>query len=1484
MSDSIEVMAVLLPEGKRDVRVRVRWILREDASGDIMFPLPEDSFLVELVEGGSGPVVEQRTVVPHPYVMLDPPRTLVELATTPDGKPYSNLLPSPHPWKPVDPAQDDLTGPNNSTLALGVAHLLGHSSPARVHRQLVDLASEALRSMGRGAMRADTRPATEEELKAWAELFATMVRRFPRHPADLPGHVRSRLKSFGRIPAAREVFPWVEAILPPDAAASARAFAALLWLLSNAGDEAARIAGEAGNIRGLMGMRAGQGGELLDYWCDAGLTMADHPTEVCPPARQGARVVAAEAFGLGTDFPLSSGQTGEDLKVRVTRQRPPALKKSGFYRFAPDLPFNKCKAGTFRLRKDAFDAVRDTQVGSHPPPDGSQFSAWVDYDLVSSFHVDKGHELTPADLETMFLRAKPVTGDGLVGLRIVRRRPSASDYDYAFNVYCLWDGASKAMQKYFDHPETQPPIDELRPFLVTRRYSYRRDLAGNAFQDKGRIAALELLAKPPHEALLGRPTSIEQMGAAVAYPTPSSTEQCAQLSLSLRDLFPAKDAPPEVRWEKQGGGRPDQFDAQGIWTVEKARPGTDALPDAALPQRYRLWITGVDVFGQESALVPVVGSEPPDEQGAARTIFVPRWRSAPSAAEETTCTRDGEKLVARWKVAPQELIGSSVGDYYRLPLKAEIAMMRRPIRDIRKPAAAFLTAEQDELNTALARRVEARAAEGWEVWDRRYADVKSTGAQEAEFALSLGDKGYEYVALISHAIPEDRLKFVQQDSVQLVRYLRRSTGADGKDRFDEERWTVPAQGPGSQYRNHPRFSPCAESQAATALPPADQFPPLDLQSFAPDFVPAKPVQGAVGIDRDQVLAKIIELKHVENGTELGTAQRLLIDTAIQRLEQPVKDPKELDRLLNNEFTRQAAQSREKSHPIIGFRGAVRLKWSAKRRLDAVPVAQYRVYAARCPWPLPSNSPLATLENGVLSFDGGKTPATITATPQFVVLHVPGGGTWTGLAFLDGKLAKVRGLQSAEFAIPSRSDPPAGLKLQVALTGGELVTTCEGPLSSSIAHYEVALPVGGGYREFGAWWLCAADCTNKETWWDANGQPKFLALALAATIAPLPIQRLQAACAIKLLDAVHPDDYDKWRDFLPTALPKDGVALFPRTVVNWDADEVKGSEQYIFIERQTQADEPARPVSRDPAWGLLRAIQAAPVGSPWDDQYKALRPWLLGETSPAPDDDFEPDTRRFFFKLESQAAWKLKDAAMKRDEHDAPVPGTFVDYFDLPPSEGGGVQPSLGETLVRYRAFKAVDLMPDAGPPELADFGSRFLLSGPSAWTGWMRPEWPRLTITHTAKATAREDKPLVTFSARSQYASGSLVYSRVATAPFFFRVALRRNVAQALASGAASRFDVLVGELMQVPLVNNPQAPKIVTQDDSLERDEPASDCVASYSIVSELVWRNGGANGGERVLRMFDERHSFAAKVPALSGTAEARLEIDLTIVVGGA
>ncbi len=1484
MSEFIEVMAVLLPSVNQNVCVRVRWIVREASTGDVVFPLPEDSFLVELVQTGSSNVVEQRTVCPHPYVMIDPPRKLIELSKTPDGKPYPNLLPLPHPWRPIDPAKGDLTAPDSSTLALGVAHLLGHSSPSRVHRQLVDLAADALRSMEREGMRADTSSATAEEIEIWAELFATLIRRFPRHPSELTGHVRSRLKSFGRIPTAAEVFPWVEKALPVDAGACARALASQLWLLSKIGADAARIAGEAANIRGLMGMRAGQGGELLDYWCDATLTMADQPTQICPPARQGARVVVSEAFGLGADFQLSPGQTGRDIKVRVTRQRSAELEKSSFYSFPPDLPFDTCKAGTFRLSKDAFDAVRDTLVSDRPPPDASKFSAWVDYEIVSSFHVDKGHELTVDDIETMFLRAKPVTGDGLVGLRIVLHKSTEADYDYAFNVYCLWEGASEAMQKYFDKPATDPPIDELRPFLITRRYSFRRDLAGNAFQDPGRISALRLLDDPPHEALLGLPSSIEQAGAAVAYPSPSATKQCAQLSISLRDIFPSNGAPPEARWEKQGGGRPDQFDAQGIWTVERTRPGTSELPDSALPQRYRLWITGVDVFGQESAPVPVVGSEPPDEQGPARTIFVPRWRSAPSAAEETTCTRDGERLLVEWTVAPQELIGSSVRDYYRLPLKAEIVMMRRPIRDTRKPTNSSQAIGQVEINTVLERSVDARAAEGWEVWCRTHADVKSTDRQKVEFALLLGDKGYEYIALISHAVPDDRLRFVQQDSLQLVRYLRRGTGADNKSRFDEDKWAVPAQGPGSQYRNHPRFSPSAESQAVAALPPEDKFPPLDLQAFAADIVRAKPVRGVVGVDRDQVLAKIIELKDLDDRRkERGTARRLLIETAIRRLEEPPQDPMSFETLLDNLFTREDAQPREKSHPIIGFRGAVRLKWSAKRRTDAVPVSQYRVYSARCPWPLPKTSPVATFANGVLEFEGGKPPASVADRPQFVVLHEPGGRTWTGLVFLDGASVKVKGLQPAEFVIQSRGDPPVGVNLRVALAGAELVTVCEGPLSATTVHsYEVTLPVGGGYREFGAWWLCAADCTNKESWWDANGEPKFFGLALAATIAPLPIQSLHAAAATKVLDAVHRDDFDKWRDLLPSALPKDGVALFPRTVVSWDAEELAGNEQYIFLERQTQTDESAPGVRRDPAWSLLRAIQAAPVGSPWDDQYKALRPWLLAESSPVPDGDFEAETLRFFFKLDTSAGWALKSAAMTRDKQGVPVPATFIDYFDLPPIDGGGVQPSLGETTVRYRAYKALDLMPDAGPPTSDQFGSRFLVSTPSAWTSWVRPEWPRLTVSHTTKPTPRNSQPLVKFSARSEFAGVSLGHSKSATAPFFFRVALRREVAQALAPSTASKFGVLVGELIQVPLTADPGATSVGTQDDSLERDEPGTPCSATYRVVSELVWRDGGANGVERVLRMFDEPHVIAAMVPVVSGAAEARLDIDLRIVVG--
>lgn len=179
--------------------------------------------------------------------------------------------------------------------------------------------------------------------------------------------------------------------------------------------------------------------------------------------------------------------------------------------------------------------------------------------------------------------------------------------------------------------------------------------------------------------------------------------------------------------------------------------------------------------------------------------------------------------------------------------------------------------------------------------------------------------------------------------------------------------------------------------------------------------------------------------------------------------------------------------------------------------------------------------------------------------------------------------------------------------------------------------------------------------------------------------PLPIGSLRVTTPTKFVDqSPAPDQYGNLHEFLPAALPKEGMALFPRAIVSWSADEVADGSEYIFLERQTEQEFSAMARGPDPEWAMLKAIQSSPVGAPWDPKYAALESWLLGNASPSPGDEISTGEHpASFFPIDGRAAWTLKMLKMQRGS----LTPNFIDYFDKPPREGGS-SVIMGEERVR----------------------------------------------------------------------------------------------------------------------------------------------------------------------------------------------------------
>lgn len=1505
MTNTVKVMAAMLPSSAADVTIRVRWVLaetdavvtRSGTADKVSFPHAEDRFLVTLTDEDTG---QQRTqeAYPRSYVMLDPPRerkTLSQHPSNPNGG-FVDWLPDGDVtnWAPIDPRNAVLVDPAMplKSKALGVGHLLRYSHAEEVAMRVRRLARDKLDQLRRskaarfGAM-------DDSELDIHAAVFAATLNLAPYHPVELFGKLRTILVEQAQV---QSMPGWLlEALTGSEQSVAAAPesinarLAALVHLMleKDLRISAVTIAKEAADMRGLMALRASQGGTVIDYWCDFGKADSDAPTQACDPASQGRVCLVAEAFGAGLDFRVPLADAGHRWRVDVEHIA------------AIGAPY---QAGSWTLPRSAGLAVQNSGTSSFPPPAPGSFTASVDYQLVSSHAVDATLPFEE-QLEKMMAFAKPVTGDGQLTIQVARAPGTldeAFEFDYPYNVYCVWDGESScALQSWFDEPAPQSPptLDQLRPFLVTRRYSHRRDI--EPALSPARIAALKLLTEPPQEATLGMPDSITNIDGEVPYPSRADGQAQARLSISLRDIMPSPGhAALGVKWERRGGGRPDEYDETNLWTVELPRPGTGALGAGRLPQRYRLWVTAVDIFEQESAPVEVFAREPGEDDDTAAypaAIFVPRWRSPPPPPDEveTVYTAATQRLEVEWTVGRQLPLGTAT-DIPRLALDADVVVMRRPIREIIAAAPTLAMLTDSGANPVMQRAIAGHEAEGWMQWRCETIEGPAVPGTPWRIGWTLGeaDRGYEYRAVIGHSVPKDLRKFLHRDSVQTVRYLVRSGTGPDDVRYDEQYWQVPESGELARFRNHPAFSPAARSDVATAMPEARELPGFGVQFSTAGLVVAAPVLGVQGIDRDLALAKFIMLRDADATGELSTARKLMIDAALARMQAGGLGggaSAMVRALIRNEFTAAdlGGEKRATQHPIIGLRGAVHLRWSDTHSgKQHVPTVLYRVYTAR--------GAASHEVHARIRCTGADTFTVITQARKFnlarpAMILIDGESKWTGLATREVDVLTVRGLGDS---LVTNQAPQVGADYDCWIFEAYVAAELKPELEPGQDEFEAALPVAGGHSETAIWWLAAVNCINEENWLRADGTPAMLTLHLRETIVPMPPVRLEARAPRNFeTEAATEAAYDalRARQVLPDLLQRNEGPIFPRTILTWDPAEYGAAEQYLLIERQEESAAGALKAlaAADPAWGLLKAIETQAAGAPWSEDYRALVPWLEGDASPQPPEGMEPAQREYFFPTTvpgDHAAWNLKDAGML-PASDQPWKNarSFADYFASPPADGDRASLTRGERRVRYRSYKMVDLNPGLPGPDPAAFDSRYLVSEPSAWTAWVKADWPPFTFAHAVTSTPRADAPLVRFNVSSGFASvraSGMHPQAIDGSELFFRVEIRRQLDTAFGE---SRTTTLVGELLAIPIPDMQQPIAVQTADYSLERDGPGAAAQAIYTCSASLVARSE-SNGRrvDTVLRMADTAPQFKVDVAATTGSGEQAVTVDLRILIG--
>lgn len=344
---------------------------------------------------------------------------------------------------------------------------------------------------------------------------------------------------------------------------------------------------EAQQTRDFLSLRSLQGGELVDFWCNP----RELANECADASSRGLKYPAAELAGLG----CTVGRfTDSDLDYWITRQAHIQVKvelgqRNGNVTIPTDGSQLPRYAGSIRRARAEGSSLPPTPPSRQRPPR-------LNFDFLQSNVEDPDRIADGASITTTHVRH--VTGDGLIQV-LMQFDNTTTLHAAGFNVYGMWE--SPETEQYFRDPTLQPVLQDLRRWLITRRYSVSRDLANSLSQ----AAISRLNQDPPSEPVFFRPSSATDHG-----PVNNQTFRGVPLPVNVQNpgaLVFAFDL-------RRGTEFADGWDPRGridtSWSPRRRRDGNTSGDQ---PQGYRFWVTSIDTFGQESSPVPVRTADPSSE-------------------------------------------------------------------------------------------------------------------------------------------------------------------------------------------------------------------------------------------------------------------------------------------------------------------------------------------------------------------------------------------------------------------------------------------------------------------------------------------------------------------------------------------------------------------------------------------------------------------------------------------------------------------------------------------------------------------------------------------------------------------------------------------------------------------------------------------------------------------------------------------------------
>lgn len=1500
---NIVAVAALLREGQGDPVCVVRWALGDSGTE---LPRADDVFDVEVKLDGT--VVATSEVRPMNYAMLDPGRV-----EHPDPGTGRIWLVAAQPSGPIDPAASDQGDLTKS--AIGVIHLLQPTSTPRLRVRGGRVLMKAFEQVA--ATHHALASLSRDDMAESAILFADALIRANIPATHLPVLLRTEFKA---LLADRSDGPLLSIARGRLRRFSHAALVTQALALPYMLEQLAEVFDESLQVRSHIRYAALSGGTMIDYWNDP-FNKGIPPDE----AARGKVWPSSELLGLGCRVVLPADiidaaitSRANAITVRVThRARKFPVSDPAALGLASLADIEEVFLDSDQLTFNSFDAPplnfaqfrRAFKLGSSHPPQPPA-AAYIDHGMLRVVLAQRVNEE----------QGEPSIGfrSGDSKIEIVIKKPGPAPFagpdertNTAYNVYGVWEGAP-GFDAYFSDPDSdphnKPTLEELRPWLMTRRYSYAKDLQ-LAFPDMdgGAHPALqEAMMRPSWHSLLSRPDQLQDETSTDITPLPDvGADGDAVFTFDLRTAIalPAADRGP-LGWDMAA---PMQMD----WRPELDRELKRVQAKPARGQRYRFWVTAVDPFEQESKPLPVQAAD--TDAGEAPTwLFAPRRRTPllPPPGDEITCTLDAGRLkVAFHTPSESQASGKDDGALLRVDsasLSATVVVFRRLlVLDKKAPTVAVAAGGMPGHPRwqSFARELE---EERWRYFGSVELDAPIAGDkwETAAFPIGPDGLGWEYLAAANFAVKPAYAGY-WGPSIAPV-------GGGGRSLT-----LVSADASGQYVRTCEKVEDMPAVSAVAKAKPllvSDSKQPWWPTVDALVIHPAKPVLAPPQTRRDLILQRLLDrsLAQGENpvprrlwGEAMLTEGQVAM--AVAALERtitqnrslpPVGDDALADvrRMLARDLL-DPGTNVLRQHATIGFRGLAELAWSYTPRSrrpasdhgKLAEAAAFRIYGISVPVAKEDREHYATL-GGQLTFvankvyriaiDKGADPewATVGSRPTVLVM-VNSAGTQILAnvlrAFVD------QGVNCLELAaVDGQALPAVGRAHLFAAQPIDDVLSDGVDASSS---YRYFVPVPGGAAAWFAWWVSALSATGREA------QPGKLSpmrsVLLPLTVEPPPPVALYAFQPtdnnIHFLD---PRTNAKWMPSEVSTL-RDAKS-FPRTVVAWRSpasDQV--DKLKLLIERRERAV--ARPTDARmlalalPAWNAIKRIESLADGEALQlDDLRALADWLAGAPVEAPALPADGDAWRVFGTQDPLPLAGVVDvpaSVLGQQRITGEKLPAWVDYF----GRNGNLQSAMdGNWDYQYRLRTFIDL--DAGSGD-----QRYLFSAATPWSEFVQPETPPIVV----KSLRTEPKEAALPKARVKFAFETpltaLLRASVASIDagrtWEYRIVVRRKLESPSISDAPDPW-IDVGKPLVIAFHSAGSLSEPVIIDDEVDRRWGGDVPTLTYRVfVQQFLRTDDGSGPVEKLIRAYSgdsgkKDISFALEAPR---APQSEVEMILTLEI---